>query len=107
MPELRAEIDRIDAELVALIARRVACIDRAAMLKRSAGLPSRIGPRVEEVARNARGAAARWGLEAEEVEALWRTIIEWSIAREAEALGEAGESCGVLTATRPVLPLGD
>ena len=63
MPELRAEIDRIDAELVALLARRVACIDRAVVLKRRAGLPARIEPRVEEVARNARDVAAEWGLE--------------------------------------------
>jgi isochorismate pyruvate lyase len=86
MLELRAEIDRIDGELVELIARRIACIDRAVALKRAAGLPPRIEPRVEEVARNARAAAARQGLDAEAVEALWRTIIEWSIAREAEAL---------------------
>jgi len=86
MPELRAEIDRIDAELVALIARRVACIDRAVALKRAAGLPARIEPRVEEVARNARDVAARWDLDGEAVEALWRTIIEWWIARETEGL---------------------
>ena len=89
MPELRAEIDRIDAELVALVARRIACIDQAVAIKRAAGLPARIDPRVEEVAGNARAAAACWGLEAAAVETLWRTIIEWSIAREAEKL-EAG-----------------
>ena len=93
MPELRAEIDRIDAELVALLARRVACIDRAVVLKRRAGLPARIEPRVEEVARNARDVAAEWGLEPAAVEALWRKIIEWSIAREVVALGEAGDPC--------------
>ena len=92
MDELRAEIDRIDAELVGLIARRVACIDRAVALKRGAGLPARIGPRVEAVAGNARAAAATWGLDPDAVEALWRTIIEWSIAREATALGEPWRS---------------
>ena len=88
MAEVRGEIDRIDAELVALIARRVACIDRAVELKRAAGLPARIAPRVEVVAGNARAAAAAWGIEADAVEALWRTIIEWSISREAVSLGE-------------------
>lgn len=88
MAELRAEIDRIDAALVALIARRIACIDQAVVLKRAAGLPARIAPRVDEVAGNARAAAAAWGLEPGAVEALWRTIIDWSIAREADALGE-------------------
>ena len=88
MAELREEIDRIDVELVALIARRIACIDRAVELKRAAGLPARIGPRIETVAGNARAAAARWGIEPGAVEALWRTMIDWSIAREAVALDE-------------------
>jgi isochorismate pyruvate lyase len=88
MAELRAEIDRIDGELVALLARRIACIDRAIELKPAAGLPARIGPRVEEVAGNAARVAAAWGLPAADVEALWRQIIEWSIAREAAVLGE-------------------
>jgi isochorismate pyruvate lyase len=87
MAELREEIDRIDAELVALIARRIACIDRAVELKRAAGLPARIAPRVETVAGNARAAATRWGIEPAAVETLWRSMIDWSIAREAGALG--------------------
>ncbi|HRO12333.1 chorismate mutase [Amaricoccus sp.] len=94
MAELREEIDRIDAELVALVARRIACIDRAVELKRAAGLPARITPRVETVAGNARAAAAAWGIEPAAVEALWRTIIGWSIAREQAALGEAPEDAG-------------
>lgn len=88
MAELRAEIDRIDGELVALLARRIACIDRAVELKSAAGLPARVGPRVEEVAGNAASAAARWGLSPADVEALWRQVIEWSIARETAVLGD-------------------
>lgn len=87
MAELRTEIDRIDRELVALLARRVACIDRAVVLKTEAGWPARIGPRVEEVATNARIAAEHWGLDGDLVEALWRQIIDWSIAREEATLG--------------------
>lgn len=93
MTELRGEIDRIDGELVALLARRIACIDRAVELKREAGLPARIGPRVEAVASHARAEAAGWGIDPAAVEALWRMMIEWSIAREAAALGgESGAS---------------
>lgn len=87
MAELRAEIDRIDGELIALLARRVACIDRAVVLKTEVGWPARIGPRVEEVAGNARAAAEAWGLDGASVEALWRQIIDWSIDREEIALG--------------------
>ena len=41
MAELRVEIDRLDAELVALFAARVAYIDRAAAIKEGVGLPAR------------------------------------------------------------------
>lgn len=87
MAELRAEIDRIDAELLALLARRVACIDRAVELKAAARLPARIEARVEEVAGRARAAAEARGLDGDFIEALWRRIIEWSIAREERVLG--------------------
>jgi isochorismate pyruvate lyase len=40
------------------------------------------------VAGNARAAATRWGIEPAAVETLWRSMIDWSIAREAGALGE-------------------
>ncbi len=52
MAGVRAEIDRLDREIVALLVRRAACIDRAVAVKRAEGLPARIGPRVEEVIAN-------------------------------------------------------
>lgn len=88
MAPVRAEIDRLDRELVALLVQRAACIDRAIAIKTAAGLPARITPRVEEVVANARAAAADSGLDVAFVEALWRQIIEWSIAREERVLGE-------------------
>jgi isochorismate pyruvate lyase len=90
MDELRAEIDRIDRELVALLVRRAACIDRAVALKRAAGLPARIPERVDEVLGNARAAAAAGGLDRGLVAALWREIVEWSIAREERGLSPGG-----------------
>lgn len=87
MAPVRAEIDRIDAALVTLLAQRVACIDRAVAIKQAEGLPARIGGRVEEVVGNARAHAAREGLDVALVEALWRQIVEWSIAREERVLG--------------------
>ena len=44
MADIRAEIDRIDAGLVRLLAERAAYIDRAAVIKAVAGLPARITP---------------------------------------------------------------
>jgi isochorismate pyruvate lyase len=87
MAELRAEIDRVDAELVARFAERARYIDRAVAIKAGLDLPARIEARVEEVVRNVRGHAAVHDLPPDLVEKLWRRLIEWSIAREESALG--------------------
>lgn len=88
MNSLREEIDGIDRDLVALLARRAACIDRAVELKRASGLPARIDWRVDQVIGNAQATAATAGLDPELARALWSLIVEWSIEREARALGE-------------------
>jgi len=91
MDELRAEIDRIDRELVRLLARRAACIDRAVELKSGNGLPARIETRVEDVVAKVRAEAGAKGFDADAAEALWRMMIEWSIAREERVLGPGGQ----------------
>ena len=88
MDELRSEIDRLDAELVALFAQRTHYIDRAAQIKTGMGLPARIGARVEQVVANVRGHAMAHGLPPDKIEKLWRKLIEWSIAREEATLGK-------------------
>lgn len=94
MTELRAGIDALDAELVALLARRAGYIDRAAEIKRAAGLPANIPARVEEVVARVRACAVAEGLDADLVEALWRRLIAWSIAREERVLGASGQGGG-------------
>lgn len=87
MAEIRAEIDRLDQELVRLFADRAGYIDRAAEIKAGADLPARIDARVEEVVQNVRRHADTYGLPPELVEKLWRRLIDWSIAREESKLG--------------------
>jgi len=87
MAEIRAEIDRLDEDLVRLFAERAGFIDRAAEIKAEVDLPARIGPRVEEVVRNVREHAETHGLPPDLVEKLWRRLIDWSIAREESRLG--------------------
>ncbi len=87
MAHIRAEIDRVDEELVRLFAERTGYIDRAAQIKVGADLPARIDARVEEVVQNVRRHAATYGLPPELVEKLWRRLIDWSIAREENHLG--------------------
>ena len=87
MRELRGEIDALDRELVALLARRAAMIDCAIRLKPAEGLPARIEQRVEEVVARTRAAAEGQGLDPDLIETLWRQLIDWSIRREEQVLG--------------------
>ncbi len=90
MAELRSLIDGLDRELVALLATRAACIDRAIALKSQQGLPARIEDRVEQVVANVRAAARAEGLDEALAATLWREIVEWSITREERALRGGG-----------------
>lgn len=87
MDALRAEIDALDRSLVALLAARAGYIDRAIDLKQINGWPARIPERVEKVVANARQTAEQQGLDPDLIEQLWRQLIDWSIAREAEVIG--------------------
>ncbi|MGL4309875.1 MAG: chorismate mutase [Paracoccaceae bacterium] len=88
MADVRAAIDELDADLVAMFARRVAYIDRAAEIKATIRMPARVTDRVEEVVANARRLAIENGLPPDMIEKLWRKMIEWSIAREESRLGK-------------------
>jgi isochorismate pyruvate lyase len=87
MADIRAEIDRVDEELVRLFADRAGYIDRAGVIKTDLHLPARIEGRVEQVVQNVRRHAVTYGLPPELVEKLWRRLIDWSIAREESVLG--------------------
>lgn len=87
MAHIRAEIDRIDEELVRIFAERADYIDRAAQIKAEVDLPARIDDRVEQVVQNVRRHAQTHGLPPDLVEKLWRRLIDWSIAREENRLG--------------------
>lgn len=63
MAELRAEIDRLDGEIVAQLVARAAFIDRAIVLKQGENLPARIHDRVEDVVTKVRARAAAQGLD--------------------------------------------
>ncbi|TMV07699.1 chorismate mutase [Ruegeria sediminis] len=87
MQELRTQIDRLDRQLIDMLATRAGYIDRAAELKPGEGLPARISARVEEVVQNVRAKAAATGMDPDLAERLWRILIDWSIAREERVLG--------------------
>ncbi len=87
MAELRVQIDRLDRQLIALLAERAGYIDRAAQLKPAEGLPARIDARVNEVKANVRAEAVAKGLDPDLAEGVWSQLIDWSIAREEKTLG--------------------
>ncbi len=82
----RAEIDAIDVEIVALLARRMAVVHRVIDAKRAHGLPALIPARVEEVADNVRRHAAAAGAPPDFAEAVWRTMMDWIITYEDQRL---------------------
>ncbi|WEF23725.1 chorismate mutase [Paracoccus sp. S3-43] len=82
MATLRAHIDALDEQLVALLAQRHALIARAARIKEQVGLPARIDDRVEEVVANVGRHAASRGLDPVLIQTVWRQLIEAAIAQE-------------------------
>ncbi|OYW24063.1 MULTISPECIES: chorismate mutase [unclassified Sphingomonas] len=84
MAEVRAGVDQVDRELVALLARRFAYMDAAARIK-----PTRSAVRDEarkaQVIANARAQAAQAGVPDPLVGALWEMLVEASIAYEFDA----------------------
>lgn len=81
MIEVRAGVDQVDRELVALLVRRFGYMDAAARIK-----PDRASVRDEarkaEVLDNVARAAEAAGLDPERIRAVWNELVEQSIAHE-------------------------
>ncbi|MBX9731889.1 MAG: chorismate mutase [Sphingomonas sp.] len=81
MAEVRAGVDQVDRDLIALLARRFAYMAAAARIK-----PTRDKVRDEArkalVIANARAEAAKLGLPDAAIAALWDDLVEASIAYE-------------------------
>jgi isochorismate pyruvate lyase len=86
LAKLRAEIDRVDSELVRLLAERIQIVDQVVDVKEKAGLPALIPDRVEEVAQRVRDEAKRLGAPPELAEHVWRQMMQWIIAYEEKRL---------------------
>ena len=84
MAEVRAGVDQVDRELMALLVRRFAYMDAAARIKPERG-HVRDEARKAQVVANARAGAEAAGLPAGKIAALWDDLVEASIAYELEA----------------------
>ena len=81
MLEVRAGVDAVDRELVALLVRRTAYMDAAARIKPSRDVV-RDEWRIEDVISKVRTEAENLGLSPDLVEPVWRELVEQSIAHE-------------------------
>lgn len=84
MAQVRAGVDQIDRELVALLGRRFGYMDAAARIKGSRG-EVRDEARKAQVIANARAAAAEAAVPDVVVADLWERLVEASIAHELAA----------------------
>jgi isochorismate pyruvate lyase len=85
LQEVRGEIDRIDAEIVRVLAIRLAEVMRAAQIKHAAGIPFRDEDREEEIIQNAVGRAEELGLPKKQVRKIFKQILR--ISQEMRADG--------------------
>lgn len=83
MAEVREAIDAIDRDLVALLADRLHFIAEAARIKQNRDLV-RDDIRVADVLAKVRAAAVEKGIDADLIAAVFRELVERSIAREFE-----------------------
>lgn len=84
LPEARAEIDRIDAEIVRLLMVRLAAAMRAAQIKHAAGMRFRDELREEEVITNASERADELGLPKKQVAKIFKQVLRISAKAQAE-----------------------
>ena len=81
MDEVREEIDRLDRQLVDLLAERSGYVDQAARIKTEED-QIRDVPRIDDVIAKVRRHSAAAGLDADLAERIWRGMIECFIAHE-------------------------
>lgn len=94
MSEVRAEIDRIDSQLVELIAKRFGYVDRAWQLKIKSAEGAVVPWRIQQVIDKVRSEAKDKGVSPDLCEALWRQMIGWFIQYEEENLRKQTEGNG-------------
>lgn len=86
IPTLRDEIDRVDRELIKLVARRLHRSVEIARIKAEKGLPMRSPAREEELLLEARRDGEALGVDPDYVEALMTLVLDHSRAAQRESL---------------------
>ncbi len=87
MSEIREQIDRIDEQLIKLLAERQRWIEKAIVVKKRDGIPARVPARIDQVIDNVRVLARAHKVDAALVEVMWTEMVEWFVAHEERTLG--------------------
>lgn len=82
LPSLRDAIEGLDRRLLELLRERMGLAERIAAAKLEQASPLRDRPREEHVLQRVRHAAVELGIDAHEIERLYRLILEMSVARQ-------------------------
>lgn len=85
----RESIDRLDDQIVRLLAERYGIVRQVAAIKAEHGIPSVLEDRVQEVIERNAATAAVSGLDPELVRRLYRVIIDEACAMEDRLCGRA------------------
>ena len=93
MAEVRQGVDRLDEEILALLAERFRYMDAAARIKEERGAV-RDEKRKAQVIANARRNAAAAGIPVAVIADIWETLVEGSIAYEFDRFDEMRSSAG-------------
>ena len=83
----RADIDRIDAQLVKLLAERQQVVERVIAIKTQYSMPALIPERVDAVIENAARLATAEGLSPSLARHVWQAMVDWFVAYEKGRLG--------------------
>ena len=86
LSQVRVEIDRIDNDLVDLIAERFGYVERAWQIKLGLKQEASVPWRNQQVIDKVRARAVEKGVPPDLCEALWRQMIGWFIQYEEEKL---------------------
>jgi len=82
LQSLRESIEAIDREILSQLRRRMSLVEEVAASKLRAAYPFRDEPREDQVLQRVRHAAVEQGLDAHEVERLYRVLLDMSVAHQ-------------------------
>ena len=80
--DIRKEIDRIDEDLIKLLAERQRWVEKAVVVKKRDGIPARDAARMAQVLDHVRVLSRGHKVDPALVEAMWTEMMEWFVTFE-------------------------